>query len=256
MTLSVVQATGQPPSGGSSSSVSFTLDNTPVPGNLLVAFCAYNSGTATLTPPAGWSPAVDNQSNGASSDALAVMTHVVQAGDGKPWSFTTGGSPYTSGGLVEITGADTTAPVNQHAIANISGAFSNPSPSLTPSVLGCLALSCWMFDSFETFSSVTGGWTQQVSSSYVTGNYIVSSTASRDALTGDITTAISCTFAVTGGTSPGVTAAVLITPDTGSESGGNYAGSVADLGGGTGSWANPSYAAGTGTGSYATWTAP
>jgi hypothetical protein len=42
----------------------------------------------------------------------------------------------------------------------------------------------------------------------------------------------------------------------GSTSGPNYAGSAADIGGGTGSWSNPSYATGTDNATYATWAVP
>jgi hypothetical protein len=43
---------------------------------------------------------------------------------------------------------------------------------------------------------------------------------------------------------------------SGEVSGPNYAGTGTDLGGFSGSWANPSYAAGTGTGSFAAWAVP
>jgi hypothetical protein len=271
MTLSVVQHTGSP-EATSAASVAFTLGTTPVAGNILVAFCAYSyPQSCTITPPSGSWHQVDKVAT--DPDGLAVYWYVVQSGDTSgPWTFGLSPSATKSGEMYEVTGADTTTPVNQHLMAGVS---SNPqaSPSRTPSILGCLALVCWAEDGGPTPSGVTSGWTLDETRN---GGYHSSYSASKNVLTADTTTAVTCTITFGGNDSgwaetlliaPGITA---VTATAGPASGTGsapaavglatsalvYAGSGTGLAGGSGTWVNPGNATGTDDGTYSTWAVP
>ena len=101
----------------------------------------------------------------------------------------------------------------------------------------------------ETVTAGTQRWKQ---------NYLVGNTSTGCSLGIDIASAagtVTVTWTQTADYYGAITVELLAAA-AGSESGPNYAGTGTDLGGGSGTWANPGYAAGTGTGTFASWTAP
>jgi hypothetical protein len=215
MALSVVQSTGTQ-HGTTSATVSFTLSSTPAPGNILLAFIGFNSGSThglfTVSPPSGAWTAIDIADN-SNTDGLGSFWYVVQAGDttsAGPFTATKSPTDWCTGVLFEITGANTVTPVNQHTFTTYgTTTTSQPTGNVTPSVLGCLAIAAATEDgNSTTISSVSSGWTAAVSES---GDFHETLTATRDALTSDTATAIGNTFTLNK-TDGGVAAVVLIAP--------------------------------------------
>ena len=184
-----------------------TLSDTPAPGNLLLAFCAWNN-TQTNTAPSGWTNifSIHNSAN----DALGAWYRVVQSGDGASYTFTLSGD-YGSGELYEVTGASTTSPVNGYATATDSSSLtSRTTPSVVPNVLGCLPFAVEGSDgSADQLASVSSGWGPVISR---LPTYHGSSSAYQCSLTTDTSTGITCTFTYTAAAGNGVDATVLIAP--------------------------------------------
>lgn len=200
---------------GPTASIAFTLPVAPTPGDLLVAFTAYNygGGERSITPPSGsWVQVDDTGAGEGSGDALATFYYVAQSGDPATWTFTiatTGGNDWGSGVLYEVIGQSTSAPVNKHSPAAYGGGTSAfTTASVTPSVLGTLPLAALTTDGSETLSSVSSGWlTDQVAA----GGYHSSFSAHQRLLTADTVTAVSNTFTI-GGADAGSSEILLIAP--------------------------------------------
>jgi hypothetical protein len=98
---SIVQSVGQPVA--TANPLVLTLTSTPVAGNLLVAFVSastFNAGN-TVPVPAGWIQ-VDTVTD-SFFELMYVFTRIVQAGDGKSWSFNqTIPGDWISGALYEV----------------------------------------------------------------------------------------------------------------------------------------------------------
>ena len=209
---SIVQSDQQAPA--TSSQVALPLAASPSVGNILLAFCSYSQfgGTRTIGTPSGWVKQSDNTgAGGDSGDSQAVFTRVVQAGDGTgPYTFplTESSTDNTSGAIYELSGASTTSPVNQIAFASDGGATTQPTASVTPSVLNCLALAGWSSDSNATETALTTGWTLDQSA---TGTFHTTFSAHQNALTSDTTTAISATLTITS-SGAAISTIVLIAP--------------------------------------------
>lgn len=104
------------------------------------------------------------------------------------------------------------AAVNQHGHSNQnSNTTTFTTASVTPSVLNCLALAAVTPDSTVALSSVSAGWTNDISE---TGGYHGIYAAHKNALTSDTSTAISNTFTV-GANDQGVTEILLVAPSPG-----------------------------------------
>jgi hypothetical protein len=120
---------------------------------------------------------------------------------------------------------------------------------------------------------VTSGWTLDETRN---GGYLSSYSASKNVLTADTTTAVTCTITF-GGNDAGYAETLLIAPGitavtaaAGYASGTGsapvpvgldtsalvYAGSASGLAGGSGSWVNPGNATGTDDSTYSTWSVP
>jgi hypothetical protein len=85
----------------------------PIVGDVFVAVIdAYNTNI-TISPPAGWSPAVTQWNSDASLIHAVVYYKVVTAPDiGATFTFTTGGvSSYLSGGIIALSGNDPSTPI-------------------------------------------------------------------------------------------------------------------------------------------------
>lgn len=109
-----------------------------------------------------------------------------------------GTAEWITGVMYEISGADTTNPVNQYPADTIAtDATTVSSPGATPSVIGTLALAFLACDhgsaNASSVSAVSSGWTLDQDA---IPQYHQIACASRSALTTDTTTAISNTFTV------------------------------------------------------------
>jgi hypothetical protein len=208
----VQSAKYQPSSAGTS--VTFTLGTGPVAGDVLVAFTAYSQYSATriISAPDGTWTQIDNQTN--SNDSLATWWHLVSIGDGTTYAFPiTGSTEWQSGVIYEISGANSSAPINQHAISISASASSVTTPSVTPSILKTLPLTGVDTDSGSsaglTLSSISSGWTSDQSA--IPG-YHATFGAHENALTADTTTPISNTFNFSAASSASVQSTILIAP--------------------------------------------
>jgi hypothetical protein len=221
MSLSIAQKTGQ--QAQQSGTVAFTLGSTPTVNNVLLAFCSYSqySNSRTITTPSGWTKFQDNTGSAASGnvDSMAIFYRVVQSGDGTSYSFTiSDAGDNTSGSLFEITGASTSSPINGSAVGQLTAPItSEASPSVTPSVIGCLAFAAVACDNagdVDGAATVSAGWTVQDTED---ASYHATYVATKNSLTTDTTTAMSCAFTIASSQSGdgGVIYTVLIAPATG-----------------------------------------
>lgn len=96
----------------SSLSHTLTLDSTPTVGNVLVAAISYTGNPGALSLPAGWvqSAAVTNTS---SLGRVEIYHKVVQSGDTGSFVVTTTAGVVTTYTLHELSGIDTSSPVDQ-----------------------------------------------------------------------------------------------------------------------------------------------
>jgi hypothetical protein len=211
VTLSVTQSTGVP--GQVLGTIPFVLSSAPTPGDILVAFCAYTiQGVArTTTPPNGSWQLIDSATE--FNPALDTYWYVVQPGDSADQTFTVNGSSASviSGEMYEVTGADTSAAVNQHSVKIESSATGTDSTNpVTPSVLGCLGLSGMIGDWADfTVNSVSSGWNLDFSENQ---SDRCSFSAHLLALTADTSTPVSCTYNSTQTSSYMILEIVLIAP--------------------------------------------
>jgi uncharacterized protein YbdZ (MbtH family) len=103
--------------GGSSLSISVPAGTTS--GDVMMAFVIVQTAGNTITPPAGWTKVLRQDT----SSAIATVSYVKVAGSSEPasytWSFGTAGQ--ASGGIASYIGVNTTTPVDaSHAQYNSS----------------------------------------------------------------------------------------------------------------------------------------
>ncbi|MBN2422332.1 DUF2341 domain-containing protein, partial [Candidatus Woesearchaeota archaeon] len=184
--------------------LAFTFGSQPSVGNLLVAFLGtsdYLEDREPSAPDGTWTQ-IEIQENG--NAELTVWWKIVQSGDGTSYTFTISGSAERGSGILyEIQDVDSADPIHK----SDSAQGSTTTPSLTPDVLGTLALATLATDDTESVSSVSSGWTLDES---VLPTYHGTYSASRDDPTNDTTTAISNTFTMGGTVNNPSTALVLI----------------------------------------------
>lgn len=208
-TLAKVQTTKVEPTA-TGSSVPFVLSTQPSIGNLLVAFVGtsdYSEDRTPTAPDGTWTKFID-QAN--ANVQLTVWWKVVQSGDGTSYTFPISGTvEWYSGVLYEIDGADTATPIDQSAV----NTGSQTTPTVTPTVIGTLALSVLETDDGSTggitLTGVSSGWTADQTAR---PSYHTTYAASRDALTTDTTTGIYNVFTLSGSPTTPVAATVLIKP--------------------------------------------
>lgn len=83
----------------------YTLTSTPSDNNLLVAVVFWTSAPGTVTPPSGWSLAV-NQARGTTQEVS--IYYKVASGEGTSWTWTTANSIISAGRLYEASGCSAT----------------------------------------------------------------------------------------------------------------------------------------------------
>ncbi len=205
--LTIVQSTRD--NGGYANSYPFSLSSPPAVGNMLLAFLSHG-GSGTAVPPAGqtWVGPITAANGG---DVVDEYYHIVVAGDGTSYTFTTGyggQNDFVSGTLCEISGQATTNPINLSGTQAQSNSGSYTTAAITPTVLGCLALYGIVTDNQAGVGSVSSGWTNLQTGAPL---YHTTFFGGKNALTIDISTAISATvnFSPNG---PGASIILLIAP--------------------------------------------
>jgi hypothetical protein len=210
MSISLVQQIQFSP-GSQTNTITLTLPSAPTVGNVLIAACAYSqyANARTIGTPSGWTKWDDFSDT--NSDSLACFWHVVQAGDGTTYSFpiTGASTDWCNAILLEWSGVDTTAPINQHSI--VAGTSSYVATPVTPSVLSTqpLILITNGQAGGPYIASVTpGSWTN---TTYGGSNYHGAYGAYSNSLTTDTTTPIAPTANMSA-SSGGIIELVLLAP--------------------------------------------
>lgn len=148
----------------------FTLSSNPVVGNLLVVEMIFSYGT--FTPPSGWT-VVDNVPQVGSAWGVVTLYRVMQAGDTKTsWASSFGAFSVTSYAVVaayELSGVDTTSPINGHSYFSHVAPTTVVIPAVTPTVIDCLALS--LASIYTATPSAPSGFTSDQSGNWGGGNF-------------------------------------------------------------------------------------
>lgn len=208
MSVALVQSTKYTGTAAQTN-MTFTLGSPPTVGNLLVVGVMYYTGDNPFITPSGWT--LQNKTESGQC-GIAVLYRVVQSGDSTSWNLTVlTVADQNSGVMFEVSGQASAGFFNQLANhTNTTSTTSNVSSSITPSVIGCLAVSLTMTIGSLSSPAITSGWTfaQTVSSTFQPALL-----ATRTALTSDTTTAITNT--VTGlSSAQNATTIFLIAPPT------------------------------------------
>ena len=144
--------TGTYANSGVVSAIPITLTSAPTAGTLYYAATAYSA--PTIAAPDGTWTSIDNLVGTGASAADWYRTQ--RSGDtAGSYTWTQSPSNWGSGNLVEIIGAKNSAPINNHAVANIATVSATwAAPTVTPTVNGTLGI-----------VTVSTGWGTTVSES-------------------------------------------------------------------------------------------
>lgn len=115
VTIVLGQNSGRNDSTGSLTSQALTFFATPTVGNVMCATIAADKTASPITVPGGWA-VIDSQLAGALG-IVETYRRVVQAGDGKTYTWTFTAAASFALNMYECTGADTTTPVDVHGKA-------------------------------------------------------------------------------------------------------------------------------------------
>ena len=141
-----------------SGSVAVNKPTGTVEGDLLVACLTFNTGSsATLTVPTGWTLiARTNQTT-----TVGLATYYRVAGASEAASYTWGSSSRWTIGIIRISGANTTTPI-QVSAANSSGTASTSvgAPAVTTTAANSLVLAFYTNNNISTYTAATGTFEQ------------------------------------------------------------------------------------------------
>lgn len=195
--------------------MTFTLNQAPVVGNLLIFIALFYTGDDPVLTPSGWTLKQNYEPNQA---GVAVFYRTVQSGDGTSWNLTPlSVADQNSGFMLEISGMDSTTPFNQLANSTATGTpTSLASGSVTPSVVSTLAISAFVNDGSSGTDTATfsAGWQK---AGYANSTFQPAWLASKKILTLDTSTAVSNTISsMNGGGANASSVIFLIAPPSGS----------------------------------------
>lgn len=196
----------------------------PTVGDLLLVGMGYAGTKHPSGAPAGWTQLDDLE---VSTNAwLTTYYHIVGAAEANSYTFTTTGGDFLGIVGFDVTGQATTAFINQHAANTATSANTQTTSSVTPSVLGTLAISFYAMNdgsgSVSTPAGVSAGWLndqnpQPTFHSMAGGHKVL--------LTTDTTTPINVTWqydTVGGGVTNSVASINLIAPATATVNKGSF----------------------------------
>lgn len=256
---------------------------TPAVGEILVVKAATSDAGQTLSTPTNtgfsvgsWASRVNVGTGGSSCRAMIWTATVTASASGQITVAVASGTREHSMVVERWTGAQLAAsPATGSSVADASAPFTT---TVTTAQAGSVV--SWVAADWNGVNPASATYAdspaQDVAATYQSGIYTAHWEYQDAPSAGPQTFGISSdtgspsvTLAgieiqATGGTGATATPSVLacaasfpaVTASGGSESGPNYGGSGADLGGGTGTWANPGNAAGTADATYAVWTLP
>ena len=154
---------------GAGSSITVTLGSVPAVGNTLLAFGGCGQGPAAVGLPSGFTPLASFTSGITFGGSAAVGSRVVQAGDGKAWTFTkqnTGGSGAPNGFyIIEIQGEAGILTVAGNAGTEVSGGSASIATGGMPGGNG-YAIAAFFYYFLGSLSDITPsgyatpGWAQ------------------------------------------------------------------------------------------------
>src|SRR6266542_1407746 len=162
MAIAKVGTDGHTECTASGTAVTSALPTSITDGDLVLLEVSYGSVTGgsgtTITTPAGWN--LLTQVTGTST-RIGVFWRFFVAGDAAP-SFTLGTARFWCTHSTAFRGVDTTGTIDQQSPLNYTSAGSYTSPTITPSVNGCMIVACWGGKvPSGTTQTITGagGWT-------------------------------------------------------------------------------------------------
>lgn len=146
----------------SATSHSLAYNSTPTTGNILVATIGFNTNPGTVTVPSGWVNASESRiNNSAILGRIAIYYKIVQDGDPTTFVVTNSVSAAVNFNIQEITGVDTTNPIDQTSTVN-SGATSTTTsviPATAPTTrASAIAIAGAVFVSASVFVSWSNGF--------------------------------------------------------------------------------------------------
>lgn len=211
--LSIEQSTSFSNGSTKVNSFPFVLSNNPITDNILLSILNVNqyNEARTPTPPDGTWNYVDSLASTLSKQY--IYWKKVSIGDGTNYTFSISGTTEFQGGvLIELNGANTTNPIDEYSMVDAGNTNINASPSITPNVLGTLALSyLTCIDGTAPYgmaiNSISSGWTIGIDSMPL---WCGTFSAVKDNLTSDTVTSISNTFWLNGVTGGAVISTILI----------------------------------------------
>lgn len=211
MAVAIVQDAQIDPGVGTHTEITVAFGSTPTDGNLLIVEIGYSlfGEDRDVTPPAGFT-LIPDASAEVGDVGMATYRKQAGAGESNSYVFTVSGSAdLVSATAYELSGHDTSAPINQ-ATTNSGSDTTYETGSVTPNVLSTQALAFFSSDSGgANADTVSAGWTYD---GRVPTEFHASGHARRNALTADTVTAITATF--TSIDSPWVAAVILVAPAT------------------------------------------
>ena len=116
-------------------------------GDLLLAIFATGT-TSLVTPPTEWTQ-VWSQDQG-TEQTQHVYRKVAGASEPASYDFGLNGSEIGTWAMVAVTGADTTTPINASLSGTTGASTSHTTPSITPTVDGCLLLATFSNNAAST----------------------------------------------------------------------------------------------------------
>lgn len=152
--------------GASVSSLTFSKPGNTTDLDLFIAIVYHRNASATLSGPAGWSWAKQENGNGTFGVAWKPIPSAASETATSYAFSTSGGSGRMVGGVVRVTGADLTNPVDATgATSAFTGTTSLVLPTVTAGQGGCLLLALETNNAGATTSTFTadvlmGGVTQ------------------------------------------------------------------------------------------------
>lgn len=148
-----------------------------VDGDVLIAFFSEDSNTPRITPPGGWS-AASGSGIGANGEIVVGTSAVLQcftkvaSSEGASWAFTPSASYTGVVGVIAYSGGDSTTPIDVAAGTSTASSTNHATPTITPSVSGCMLVGIWMVDSNAANTWSTADMNERIDQSTGTAAFV------------------------------------------------------------------------------------
>lgn len=211
----------------STTSLTITKPSNTADGDLLIAVIYQRNTSATLSGPAGWSWAKQENGNGTFGIAYkAIPTAASETATNYTFS-TSAGANRMVGGIIRVTGADLTTPIDATGATSVfTGTSSLVMPSVTAATSGCLLLALETNNAGATVATFTadaamGGVTQlSVTDGTSTCNIqVAQQQLTQSGATGTRTATMSPSANNSAGFMITIKSGIVVTPVSGTDSG-------------------------------------